>query len=216
MEERLRVIEMFRSIQGETTRAGLPCAFVRLAGCNLRCSYCDTRYAAEGQGRPTTVAEATRALHGLGTRLVCITGGEPLLQPSASALARGLIELGHTVLVETNGTMDTGVLPAGAVRIMDVKCPGSGHCGTTLAGNVAALRPRDEVKFVLCDRRDFDWAVQFVREQRLIGRCQVLFAPAADALSGRVLADWILESGLEARLQLQIHRILWPEKTRGA
>ena len=215
-EQSLQVIEIFSSIQGETTRAGLPCAFVRLAGCNLRCAYCDTRYAVEEEGTPMGLGEVVGRIHRSGMRLACITGGEPLLQPAAVPLARELVGLGHSVLVETNGTLDITPLPAEATRVMDVKCPGSGECGRALMSNLEALRQQDEAKFVLCDRRDFDWAADFADGQGLIGRCHVLFAPAHGVLSGRQLADWILQSGLKVRLQLQLHKLLWPEKTRGA
>ncbi len=216
MEEHLSVIEIFRSIQGESTYAGLPCAFLRLAGCNLRCSYCDTRYAAEREGTPMALEDVSDKLHNMNTRLICITGGEPLLQPGAVPLAHRLVELGHTVLIETNGTVDISPLRPETVRVMDVKCPGSGECGKTLMGNVDALRPHDELKFVLCDRRDFDWAVEFVERHGLSERCKVLLSPADAFLRGTELADWLLESGLEGRLQLQLHRILWPDRRRGA
>jgi len=214
--EQLRVAEMFDSLQGEGTRAGLPCAFVRLAGCNLRCRYCDTAYAQQGPGEAATVEEAAARLEEFGRRLVCITGGEPLLQPACVPLARRLIDLGHTVVVETNGTTDIRPLPAEAVRIMDVKCPGSGECGKTLPLNLRAVRPCDEVKFVLCGRADFEWAVDFLKQHGLPGRCHLLMAPAHGLLEGQELAEWILGCGLELRLQLQLHKILWPQRTRGA
>jgi len=216
MNGTLRVIELFRSIQGESTSAGLPCAFVRLAGCNLQCRYCDTRYAATERGTTMRVDEVCRKASRLATGLVCITGGEPLLQSATPELAGRLVEAGHTVLVETNGTRPISVLPHGVVRVMDVKCPGSGECGKTMPGNIEALRAVDEVKFVLCDREDFDWAVGFVREHALPGRCEVLFAPAHGILAPRELARWVLECGLPVRLQLQLHKLLWPEKERGA
>jgi 7-carboxy-7-deazaguanine synthase len=144
-----------------------------------------------------------------------VTGGEPLLQPGAFGLVRLLTAGGVTVVVETNGTVDFSDLPPEAVCIMDVKCPGSGEEGHTLRSNLEALRSADEVKFVLCDRADFDWAAQFVRRYKLAERCAVLMSPARGFLEGRDLAAWILESGLHARLQLQLHRILWPEIERG-
>jgi 7-carboxy-7-deazaguanine synthase len=225
MKQALRVVELFRSIQGESTWAGLPCVFVRLAGCNLQCSYCDTRYASEEPGAETAVDEVCARVEGMATRLVCLTGGEPLLQEAAPAIASRLMESGHTVLVETNGTLDISRLPANTIRVMDVKCPGSGECGKTLMSNLSHLKPHDEVKFVLCDRRDFDWAADFVRRQRLTDRCHVLFACAVTHLAGtssapdtatpRRLAQWVLDAGLPVRLQLQLHKILWPERTRG-
>ena len=216
MDSELAVSEMFRSIQGETTRAGLPCAFVRTAGCNLRCAWCDTEYACSGPGVRMTVGQVLADVEAFGTRLVCITGGEPLLQAEAvAALAERLLRAGRTVLLETNGSLDTAPMPDGVARIMDVKCPGSGECGTTLDANVAGLRPCDEAKFVLADRRDFDWAISFVREHGLEGGPHLLFAPVHGRLEPRELAEWILDAGIGARLQLQLHKLLWPERDRG-
>jgi 7-carboxy-7-deazaguanine synthase len=216
MRDELPVSEVFRSIQGETTRAGLPCTFVRTAGCNLHCAWCDTEYARTDPGTRVSVGQVLADVEAFGTRLVCITGGEPLLQAGAVAsLADGLLRAGRTVLLETNGSLDTSPAPDGVVRILDVKCPGSGECGTTLDANVAALRPCDEAKFVLADRRDFEWAAAFVRERGLEGGPHLLFAPVHGRLDARTLAGWILEAGIEARLQLQLHKILWPERDRG-
>jgi len=215
-EPTLAVCELFRSIQGEGTRAGLPCAFVRTAGCNLRCRWCDTEYARSGPGERVPVPQLVERVAAMRTRLVCITGGEPLVQAWAvSELARALLERGHTVVVETNGTLDVSALPEGAAVVMDVKCPGSGECGKTLPGNLERLGQGDEVKFVIADRADFDWAERFVRGHGLEEGPQVLFAPAHGLLEPRELAGWILGSGLDVRLQLQLHRIIWPERTRG-
>ena len=214
MEQSVQVVEIFASIQGEGIRAGLPCAFVRLAGCNLQCTYCDTRYACEATGEAMSVQDAAERAAGFGHRLVCITGGEPMLQSATPDLARLLAARGLTVLVETNGAVDLAPLPAEAVRVMDVKCPGSGECGKMFARNLDALRGGDEAKFVLCDRADFEWAAEFVRRHGLVERCHVLFAPAHGQLAGSDLADWIIESGLHVRLQLQLHRILWPGRDR--
>jgi len=217
----LSVCELFRGIQGETSRAGLPCTFVRAAGCNLRCRYCDTAYAwEEGAGERTTVADLVERVMALPGRLVCITGGEPLRQPrGVCALAGELLTRGHTVLVETNGTRDIGVLPEGAVRVMDVKCPGSGHAGSLRAENLPLLTPCDEVKFVVTDRKDFDWAAAFVRQHwtgtPAAERPELLFSPVTPGLSAARLAAWLLESGLHARLQLQLHKIIWPGRDRG-
>lgn len=216
MEQALAISEIFKSIEGETSYAGLPCSFVRTVGCNLRCSYCDTEYAVSGEGIRLTVSEICEEIESFGTRLICITGGEPLVQTEGvAALAARLLESGHTVLLETNGTIDLAPVPEGVVKIMDVKCPGSGESGKTLPGNLECLGPRDEVKFVISDRPDFDWAVAFVERHRLLQGPEVLFAPAYGRLAGPELADWILASGLNVRLQLQLHRILWPDKARG-
>ena len=216
MEQALAISEIFKSIEGETSYAGLPCSFVRTVGCNLRCSYCDTQYAQSGEGIRISLEEICKEVASHGTRLVCITGGEPLMQAEGVvALAARLLASGHTVLLETNGTFDLAPVPEGVVRIMDVKCPGSGESGKTLPGNLERLTPRDEVKFVISDRADFDWAVAFVREHELAGGPQILFAPAYGRLAARDLAGWILEAGLKVRLQLQLHKLLWPDRTRG-
>jgi 7-carboxy-7-deazaguanine synthase len=212
----LAISEIFRSIQGETSWAGRPCTFVRTVGCNLRCAWCDTAYAQEGEGIRLTTEEILAEVERLGTDLVCITGGEPLVQAEGVvALAQELLRRGHTVLLETNGTMDLSPVPEGVIRIMDVKCPGSAEEGKLLPSNLARLRPEDEVKFVIADRADFDWAVAFVAERGLAGGPEMLFAPVAGRLDARTLAEWILDAGLEVRLQLQLHKLLWPEQDRG-
>jgi 7-carboxy-7-deazaguanine synthase len=221
MSPTLQIIEIFRSIQGESTLAGLPCVFIRLAGCNLRCRWCDTRYAADGVGQPVSVEEICGRAEKLSTGLVCVTGGEPLLQEHTPILVNHLLEEGQRVQVETNGSRDMSVLPEGARRVMDVKCPDSGAAGTTLQSNFRELADRDELKFVIATRRDFDWACRLVRTRQLTDRCPVLFSPAS--LSGneeaevtpRKLAEWILSVNLPLRLQLQLHRILWPDIERG-
>jgi len=216
MKSKLPVIEIFKSIQGESSLAGLPCSFVRTAGCNLHCSYCDTRYAAQEEGEELPLEQIADTVDSLGCRLTCITGGEPLLHAATPALCELLLERGHTVTVETNGTQRIARLPQGVVRVMDVKCPGSGECGRTLPQNLDALRAEDQVKFVICDRNDFDWAVRYVRQHAMLEVCEVLFAPAYGRIAGSVLAEWILQSGLDVRLQLQLHKILWPHRRRGA
>jgi len=216
MAQTLLISEMFKSIQGETSRVGLPCTFVRTFGCNLDCAWCDTLYARTGEATPVAVEEVAQRVEALGGRLACITGGEPMLQPEPVAeLAERLMAAGRTVLLETNGTLDLALLPAGVVIIMDVKCPGSGQGDLTLPANIEQLGPRDEVKFVIVDRTDFDWAVAFVKQNDLLERAQVLFSAVQGALTHRALAEWILESGLDVRLQVQLQRLLWPDSTRG-
>jgi 7-carboxy-7-deazaguanine synthase len=210
----LNVSELFHSIQGESSYAGLPCAFARLAGCNLRCSYCDTSYAWES-GTDMPVAEVADRLCGFGCRQIEITGGEPLLQPGVPGLARTLLDRGRTVLVETNGTRDISLLPEGVIRVMDVKCPGSGESGRMDWDNVGRLRKSDEVKFVLSDERDYRWALDCIRSRRLEEKAVILLAPAAGRLDPARLAEWMLRDGADARLQLQLHRILWPGQGRG-
>jgi 7-carboxy-7-deazaguanine synthase len=163
-----------------------------------------------------TVADVVQRVEALGGRLACITGGEPMLQPEAVAdLAARLMAAGRTVLLETNGTLDLTSVPAGIVIIMDVKCPGSGQSDLTLPQNLERLGPRDEAKFVILDRADFDWAVAFVQQHDLLSRAQVLFSAVQGRLTHRALAEWILESRLDVRLQVQLHRLLWPETDRG-
>lgn len=222
MAKTLQVIEIFRSIQGESTLAGTPFAFVRLAGCNLHCRWCDTRYAATGRGKTMSVDEIVGQTLDLSTGFTCITGGEPLLQDNTPALADNLIEAGETVQVETNGSLDISVLPDDTRRIMDVKCPDSGEEDAVLDTNFGEINERDEVKFVIATPRDFGWACQLVRERGLGERCPVLFSPASmgsetgqHEISPQTLAEWILDTSLPIRLQLQLHRILWPNRTRG-
>ncbi len=216
MATELTICELFRSIQGETTRAGRRCAFVRAAGCNLACSWCDTPYARNAEGERASVPELCRRVQRLGCRLVCITGGEPLLQAEAtSALARELLGRGHEVILETNGSLDLSDVPDGVVRVMDVKCPGSGECGSTMRSNLVMLGPEDELKFVVTDRRDFEWALDFCDEHDLWDGPAILLAPAWGRLQGAALAEWVLECGRQVRLQLQLHKLLWPERERG-
>ncbi len=208
MSTTVRVTEAFVSLQGESTWAGLPCFFIRLSGCNLRCRYCDTRHAYE-EGAETPVSELVEAFVKSGVPLVEITGGEPLLQPGFADLAAGLLPHGGTVLVETNGSRDLSVVPAGVIAIMDLKCPGSGESDAMDFGNIGRLRPCDEVKFVIGDRGDFEWACGLVERHHLAGRCRaVLFSPVFGALAAGVLGEWILAARLPVRLQLPLHKVL--------
>jgi 7-carboxy-7-deazaguanine synthase len=210
----LTVCEMFKSIQGESTFAGEVCAFVRLSGCNLACSYCDTSYARE-PGNATSLDDVCAWVAAQQTRLVEITGGEPLLQEDTCELARRLCEGGRTVLVETNGSLDISHLPEPCVRVVDVKCPGSGAGGSFFAPNLKVLGPRDECKFVLSGRTDFEWARDFVAQHRLSVRCTVIFSPAWNVLPANNLAAWMLEENTGARLGLQLQKYLWPGDERG-
>ena len=204
----LRVTEIFKSIQGESTRAGLPCAFVRLTGCALRCVWCDTAYAFHG-GREMSVEEAARAALALDTNLVEITGGEPLEQEGVYPLIGRLLDAGRTVLIETGGHLPLDRVDRRAIRIVDVKAPGSGMMHANLPENLDLLQPHDEVKFVLADRRDFDWAIAFVAERDLDRRHTVTFSPVWESLPAADLAAWIRDSGRPIRLGLQLHKILW-------
>jgi len=210
----LNVSEIFQSIQGESSFAGLPCAFVRLAGCNLRCRYCDTRYAQEG-GTPMSLEEVLDRVSAFGLDLVEITGGEPLVQPETPALAAALLERGCRVLVETNGSLDISNLPDGAIRIMDIKCPSSGESTRFMWENIWKLRDNDEVKFVISDRHDYEWARGIVRERFGRAKTPVLFSAVFGELPPRNLVEWILKDKLPVRFQLQIHKYIWPHDARG-
>ncbi len=207
--------EIFKSIQGESTWAGLPCTFIRLTGCHLRCSWCDTVYAYTG-GTPMTLSDVLHQVEELGAPLVEVTGGEPLLQESCVPLLELLLQNGYTVLVETSGTVSVRPLPTGAVKIMDLKCPSSGMAGHNRFENILCLGHNDEIKFVVGERRDFDWSCDIVRRYDLPSRVgAVLFSPVVPGLPYDMLARWILECGLKVRLQLQLHKVIWPELTRG-
>lgn len=210
----LNVCEIFKSIQGESTRTGIICSFVRLSGCNLSCTYCDTPYARQ-KGTDLCGDDIIRQVENLGCSLVEITGGEPLLQKETPALCRRLIDKGYTVLVETNGSQDIAQLPNGCIRIMDIKSPGSGCSDSFLTENLDRLTAEDECKMVLCDRGDFLWACDFVRQHTLHETCTVLFSPDMEQLSPKTLAEWILEEKIEVRLGLQIHKIIWGQDVRG-
>jgi 7-carboxy-7-deazaguanine synthase len=222
------VTEIFKSIQGEGTRAGLPCIFVRLTGCNLRCVWCDTAYAFHGGKKHSQdeILEQVRRLAGDGpgrVSLVEITGGEPLLQPETPALAEKLLAAGYTVMIETSGERFVGVLPREVIKIVDVKCPESAESGKFDMGNLDVVDPKDEIKFVIASRRDYDFAREFLERQRLAARVhQVLFSPVfADpegrwpGLSARELTEWILADALPVRLGLQLHKFIWDPAMKG-
>jgi 7-carboxy-7-deazaguanine synthase len=210
----VHVSEIFYSIQGETSYAGRPCMFVRLAGCNLDCSYCDTRYARHG-GTPMSVDSIVQKVAEHPVRLVMVTGGEPLLQDETPELIRRLNSSGHLVLVETNGSLDIGVLPDEVIRIVDMKCPDSGMADRMLMANLERVGERDEVKFVISTRKDYLWAKELMLRYSLPQRTTVLLSPAHGVLEPRDLAEWILEDHLECVLQLQLHKIIWPGNQRG-
>jgi 7-carboxy-7-deazaguanine synthase len=213
MVSRMRVNEIFFSVQGEGSRAGRPCVFVRFTGCDLRCGYCDTAYAFH-DGVERTQAEILEEVARHPCRFVCLTGGEPLLQRELPALAGALVERGYEVAVETHGQRPTGALPAEVIRILDVKTPDSGEVATDF-GFVDGLRPQDELKFVVCSEADFRWSVEVIRRHGLERRAHLLFSPVWGRVEPRDLARWLLESGVEARLSLQLHKVIWGPTVRG-
>jgi 7-carboxy-7-deazaguanine synthase len=210
----LRVNEIFHSIQGESTHAGRPCVFVRLTGCNLRCRWCDTAYAFH-EGREMSLRQVIERVASFGCELVELTGGEPLLQDEAIPLMEELIRRDHDVLLETGGSLPIDGVPDGVKRILDIKCPGSEMSDRNLWRNLEHLREGDELKFVLADREDYLWAVQQIDSRGLAGRCPLIFAPVHGELEAGELARWILEDGPPVRVQVQLHKILWPGVERG-
>jgi 7-carboxy-7-deazaguanine synthase len=210
----LVVNEIFRSIQGESTHAGRPCVFVRLTACDLRCSWCDTEYAFhEGTRRP--VADIVAEVRAFGCDLVEVTGGEPLLQPNVHELLAALLDDGFTVLLETGGHRDISGVDPRVLRIVDVKTPSSGESHRVLEANFAHLKAGDELKFVIRDRTDFDFATAMIGRHDLASRCPLLLSPVHGVLAPEELAEWILEAKAPVRLQLQIHKLLWPAALRG-
>ena len=214
MGELLKVNEVFFSIQGESTHAGRPCAFVRLTYCNLRCSYCDTEYAFY-EGEERSVESLIEQLDRFPTDLVEITGGEPLLQKQVHELVRQLADRGKTILIETGGAVDVSDVDPRASLIYDIKCPDSGMADRNLWSNLKHLKPSDEVKFVIASREDYEWSREKVSEYALATRHVVLFSPVWETLRPRELAEWVLADGLPVRVQLQMHKILWGAETRG-
>jgi 7-carboxy-7-deazaguanine synthase len=212
--DHLKINEIFHSVQGESRQAGRPCVFVRLTECNLRCTWCDTPYAFE-QGEEMTHGAILDRVARFGTRYVLITGGEPLLQPQVHGLIAELLDRGYEVGIETGGSLDISPVDPRATIIMDLKCPGSGMQENNLWDNVERLKPTDEVKFVLADRDDYEWARAIMAQHRLPERCAVLLSPVHGKLSPRALAEWMLSDALGARLQMQIHKYIWPAGTRG-
>lgn len=210
----MRVTEIFHSIQGESTFAGQPCVFVRLTGCPLRCTWCDTEYAFHG-GSGQSIEQILAKVDSYGCRLVEVTGGEPLAQPESLTLITRLCERGFDVLIETSGAIDTAAVDARAHVILDVKCPGSGMSDRMHWPNLDRLTGKDEVKFVLTDRSDYDWACHVLAQYELASRCPVLMSPVFGSLDVRQLAEWILADRLRVRLQLQLHKLIWTPDMRG-
>ena len=204
----LKISEVFHSLQGEATRAGLPTVFVRLTGCPLRCVWCDSEHAFSG-GERMTIAHILDRVAGFNTHQVCVTGGEPLAQKGCLPLLVTLCDAGYDVSLETSGALDIAAVDPRVSRIVDLKAPGSGEVDRNLWENLDCLRPRDEIKFVLADRADYEWARDIVRQRRLDTRCPVLFSAVQDSLSPTDLAEWILADRLAVRFQMQLHKLLW-------
>lgn len=204
----LKISEIFYSLQGESLRVGLPTVFVRLTGCPLRCRWCDTEHAFSG-GRRLSLARILEEVARFGVPTVCVTGGEPLAQSGCIALLGALCDAGFDVSLETSGALDISGVDARVCRVVDLKAPGSGESEKNYWPNIARLTSRDELKFVLADRADYEWACQILQEYALVPRCPILFSPAQSLLPPRQLAEWILADRLPVRFQLQLHKCLW-------
>lgn len=211
---KLFVAEMFSSIQGESSYAGLPCTFIRLAGCNLNCVYCDTVYAREG-GKVFSLDRIIKFVRKQSNELVCVTGGEPLLQDAVRDLIAVLIEMEKRVIVETNGSMPINKIPSQAIRVVDVKTPASGEAESFYMRNLEEIKADDEIKFVVCDKRDFVWALDFIKSNTLEKKCKLLISPAYGLVTADKAAKWILDSGLDLRLNIQLHKVIWGADARG-
>jgi 7-carboxy-7-deazaguanine synthase len=210
----MRITEIYASVQGETQYAGLPCTLVRTTGCDLRCGYCDTAYSFYG-GRDMTLEEIVAEVGKLGTPLVLLTGGEPMLQREIVALAERLLADGYRVMIETSGAHPVDVLPAEVIRIVDVKTPGSGESHRMRWEVLAGLRRTDAIKFVLADEADYRWAVGVIRGRDLASRAEILLSPVHGQLDPRELVAWMLRDRLPARLNLQIHKYVWGAEAQG-
>jgi 7-carboxy-7-deazaguanine synthase len=205
---RLKLTEIFYSLQGEADTVGIPTAFIRLTGCPLRCQYCDTAYAFYG-GEWWQLSAIVERVREFEARYVCVTGGEPLAQPHCLALLKTLAEAGFRVSLETSGALPIDAVDARVIRIVDVKTPGSGEEHRNRYEQLALLRPEEQIKFVLCDRSDYEWSRSKIASLQLAQRCQVLFSPSHEQLPARQLADWILADRLPVRFQIQLHKHLW-------
>ena len=207
----LRITETFLSLQGESRTVGIPTVFIRLTGCPLRCLYCDTAYAFKG-GEPVDLAEVLRRVAGYGVRYVTVTGGEPLAQAACLGLLVALCDQGYEVSLETSGALDVAAVDPRVVKVVDLKTPASGESGKNLLANLAHLTPCDQVKVVICDRADYEWAKDQLAQHRLAQRCEVLFSPSYGQLAAHTLAEWILHDRLPVRFQVQLHKVLWGEE----
>jgi 7-carboxy-7-deazaguanine synthase len=204
----LRITEIFLSIQGESNKAGLPTTFIRLTGCPLRCRYCDTAYAFHG-GKKISINSILAQVAEHNTRHVTVTGGEPLAQPGCHELLSRLCDCGFQVSLETSGAVDVSEVDPRVIKILDIKTPGSGEAGKNIYSNLSSLTEHDQIKFVMCDRDDYEWARSMIMSGQLPAACEILFSPSHEQLEARQLADWILADQLPVRLQIQLHKYLW-------
>ncbi|MBW9264906.1 MAG: 7-carboxy-7-deazaguanine synthase QueE [Candidatus Thiodiazotropha sp. (ex. Lucinisca nassula)] len=207
----LRITEIFLSLQGEGRSAGYPTVFVRLTGCPLRCRYCDTPYAFSG-GEKYTLEEILQQVAGYDVEHVCVTGGEPLAQQECLSLLRALCDADYRVSLETSGAFDIGSVDERVTRVMDLKTPGSGEMQRNRMSNIDFLRADDQLKFVITDRADYEWSCEQLKRFRIMDRCEVLFSPVQDRMNPTQLADWMIEDRVQARLQLQLHKLLWGDQ----
>ena len=210
-QERLRITEIFYSVQGEARTAGIPTVFVRLTGCPLRCGYCDTSYAFQG-GQWMSFAEIEAIVKKYNTKFITVTGGEPLAQKSCTDLLSRLVNEGYEVSLETSGALDISAVDTRVSRVMDIKTPGSGEVERNLLDNLQKLTPHDQIKFVICDRADFEWAVNFIQQHQLIGVCDIFFSPSHNQVTLKQLAEWVLQEQLAVRIQSQLHKLIWGEE----
>jgi len=206
-----RITEIFYSLQGETRTVGLPTVFVRLTGCPLRCSYCDTEYAFHG-GQKMEISDIVKQVEQYKPRYITVTGGEPLAQQTSAELLTALADLGAEVSIETSGAMDISVIDSRVVTVMDLKTPASGEESKNKYDNIVLLKQKDQVKFVICDRADYEWSCEKLSEYKLVDRCEVLFSPIHGQLKPSDLADWIIEDNLPVRMQIQMHKYLWGDE----
>ncbi len=207
----IKIFEIFHSLQGETSRVGLPTVFVRLTGCPMRCTYCDTAYAFSGGGN-MEIGEILQKVASFGTQYVTVTGGEPLAQKECYQLLQALCDAAYSVSLETGGAMDIALVDARVSVILDIKTPASNEEKNMLWGNINHIKPKDEIKFVICNRADYDWAKTKILELNLSQKCPILFSPSFHDLPAETLASWVLADKLPVRMQIQLHKILWGEK----
>lgn len=204
----LKITEIFYSLQGETSTVGLPTVFIRLTGCPLRCQYCDTAYAFHG-GKALTLEEILAQVASYEPRYITVTGGEPLAQPACIDLLTALCDVGYTVSLETSGALSVEKVDPRVIKIVDIKTPGSKEAHRNHFENLNYLLPTDQIKFVICDREDYEWSKNILQQHKLIGRCEILFSPSYQQIANQTLADWIITDRLKIRFQLQLHKYIW-------